>query len=80
MLKIGFGRISRGTFFRVLCTLLLAATVGFAGPVKPGGQREVKTYTANLYIGADLMGVLTVDPDDLSGDHPNRDGNLRENC
>ena len=43
MLKIGFGRINRGTFFRVLCTLLLAATVGFAGPVKPGGQREVKT-------------------------------------
>jgi len=63
--KTGCGRISRGTFFWVLSALLLAVTVGFAGPVKPGGQRELKTYTANLYVGADLMGVLTVDPDDL---------------
>jgi len=39
----GFGRFNRGTFFRVLCTLVLATAVGFAGAVKPGGQREVKT-------------------------------------
>jgi len=61
----GFGRFNRGTFFRVLCTLVLAAAVGFAGAVKPGGQREVKTYIANLYVGSDLMGALTVNPTNL---------------
>jgi len=51
MSSTGFGRFSRGIFLRVLCTLVLATAVGFAGAVKPGGQREVKTYIANLYVG-----------------------------
>jgi len=65
MTPSGFSRLSRGTFFRVLCTLMLAAAVGFAGPVKPGGQREVKTYIANLYVGSDLMAAMSVNPTNL---------------
>jgi len=47
---------------------MLVTTAGFAdGGDKPWSKSGIKAFTANLYVGSDLMGAMTVKPSDLQG-------------